>query len=430
MKKTSTILILLLGIFLFSSCSNEVAESTIYKVNEPIFMPYELFRQSVRIKQEHQAIEKQGNIAFFGEFMYISEPEKGIHILDNRNPKNPVGVGFIEILGNNDLIIKDNLLYADSYVDLVWFDISDPSHPVLNGRKNDVFPTALPAADNGYPCDYEKSMDKTNGVVVGWKSVERTDSYNRSFYYYHENLLGGGMQINDEMYSSNSEYNKSGVSRFGSMSRFAIYQNFLYTVLDNQLGIFDIKSATPEKMGDNIFIGNNIETIFSYKNYLYIGTPAGLMIYSIANPVKAEHLVTIKDILGCNPVAVENDKAYITTHPNNFSGEKVNQLIVYDISDPKTPKELISYDMTKPKGLAIDNGTLFVCDDGLKVFNAANPLTIMAPENLYFHKQEIEGYNLLVYNKLLIVFADDGIYQYDFTDVRDIKPLSYIKVKN
>ncbi|NLI72903.1 MAG: hypothetical protein GX361_09285, partial [Bacteroidales bacterium] len=45
-------------------------------------------------------------------------------------------------------------------------------------------------------------------------------------------------------------------------------------------------------------------------------------------------------------------------------------------------------------------------------------------------KQEIEGYNLLIYKKLLIVFADDGIYQYDFTDVRDIKPLSYIKVKN
>lgn len=429
MKKTSTIFILLLGVFLFSSCSDKVAESTIYKVNEPIFMSYELFRQSVRVKQKPQTIEKQGNIALSNGFMYISEPEKGIHILDNRNPKNPVGVGFIEILGNNDLIIKDNLLYADSYVDLVWFDISDPSYPVLSGRKNEVFPTALPVADNGYPCDYVKSMDKTKGVVVGWEPVERTDTYNRSFYYYHENLLGGGIQINDEMYSADFEYSKNGIGQFCSMPRFAIYQNYLYTVLNNQLGVFNIESTTPEKMGDNIFIGNNVETICSYKNCIYIGTPAGLMIYSMEEPVKPEHLVTIKTILGCNPVVIEDDKAYVTIRSDNFSGQTVNQLTVYDVADPKVPVELISYDMTKPKGLAIDNGTLFVCDDGLQVFNASNPLTILAPENLYFHKKEIEGYDLIANNKLLMVIAEDGIYQYDYTNIKDIKLLSCIAIK-
>ena len=41
----------------------------------------------------------------------------------------------ISNLSNADLAIKDNLLYADSYVDLVWFDITEPSRPVLRGRK-------------------------------------------------------------------------------------------------------------------------------------------------------------------------------------------------------------------------------------------------------------------------------------------------------
>ena len=31
--------------------------------------------------------------------------------------------------------IKGNMLYADSFIDLVWFDISDPAAPVLKGRK-------------------------------------------------------------------------------------------------------------------------------------------------------------------------------------------------------------------------------------------------------------------------------------------------------
>lgn len=428
---TKNLLTILFGIFLLSSCSNEVTETVTYKINEPVFMSNELFRKSVRVSPEAQEIKKQGKIAFFKGFMYISEPEKGIHILDNRDPKKPAGVGFIELLGNADLAIKDNLLYADSYVDLVWFDISDPSRPILRGRKTEVFPTALPVAENGMPCDYEKSMDKSKGVVVGWNLVERTETYNRDFYYYHENLFGGGTRMNDMV--STSAYTggaKGAVGQTGSMSRFAIYENFLYTVLNNQLGIFNIESNSPEKMGENVYIGNNVETIFSYKDCMYMGTPTGMMIYSVANPVKPERLATVWHILGCDPVVVENDKAYVTIHSGNFCGQNANQLIIYDVEDPKKPMELVAYTMTKPKGLGIDNGTLFICDDGLKVFNAANPMTIMAPENLYYHKQGMEGYDLIAYNKLLMMIAEDGIYQYDYTDLKDIKPLSHIAIKS
>lgn len=428
--KTSKLLAILLGVILLGSCANEVTETVTYKINEPVFMSNEMFRKSVRVSPEPQELKKQGKIAFFKGFMYISEPEKGIHILDNRDPKNPAGVGFIEILGNADLAIKDNLLYADSYVDLVWFDITEPSRPVLRGRKTEVFPTALPTAENGFWCDYEKSMDKSNGVVVGWKLVERTEPYNRNFYYYHEGLLGGGMEMSDATFGgAYSNAGNKAVGQTGSMSRFAIYQNFLYTVLNNQLGIFNIESSTPEKMGENVHIGNNVETIFSYKDYMYMGTPTGMMIYSISNPVKPERMATVWHILGCDPVVVEDDKAYVTIHSGNFCGQNANQLIVYDVADPKKPMELVAYTMTKPKGLGIDNGTLFICDDGIKVFNAANPMTIMAPENLYYHKKGMEGYDLIAYNKLLMMIADDGIYQYDYTDVKNIKPLSHIVIK-
>lgn len=67
--------------------------------------------------------------------------------MDNRNPASPRIAGFVELIGNEDLSIKDDKLYADSYVDLVWFDISDPERPELEGRVENAFRYALPTIE-------------------------------------------------------------------------------------------------------------------------------------------------------------------------------------------------------------------------------------------------------------------------------------------
>ena len=422
-------LFLFLSIFMIHGCSDSVEETVTYKINEPVFMSADLFRKSVRVTQVPQEIGKQGKIAFFQGYMYISEPEKGIHIIDNRNPANPNTIGFIELLGNADMAIKDNILYADSYIDLVWFDVSTPAQPRLLGRKEEVFPTSVPATENNYLCDYEKSMDRSNGIVIGWVVSERTEKYmrDRNFWWW-----GGGM-LEDSAPMANSSYSggtKSAVGQTGSMSRFAIYKNYLYTVLKNQLGIFNIELPSPVKSGENFYVGSNVETIFSYKDYMYMGTPTGMLIYSVADPVKPERLASVTHILGCDPVVVENDVAYVTIHSGNFCGQNSNQLLIYNVIDPKHPKHIVSYEMKNPKGLGIDNGTLFLCDEGLKVFNAENPLTIMDPKNLLAHEKGMDGYDLIAFEKTLMMMAADGIYQYDYTDLKNIKPLSKITIGN
>ncbi len=422
-------LFLFLSIFMIHGCSDSVEETVTYKINEPVFMSADLFRKSVRVTQVPQEIGKQGKIAFFQGYMYISEPEKGIHIIDNRNPANPNTIGFIELLGNADMAIKDNILYADSYIDLVWFDVSTPAQPRLLGRKEEVIPTSVPATENNYLCDYEKSMDRSNGIVIGWVVSERTEKYmrDRNFWWW-----GGGM-LEDSAPMANSSYSggtKSAVGQTGSMSRFAIYKNYLYTVLNNQLGIFNIELPSPVKSGENFYVGSNVETIFSYKDYMYMGTPTGMLIYSVADPVKPERLASVTHILGCDPVVVENDVAYVTIHSGNFCGQNSNQLLIYNVIDPKHPKHIVSYEMKNPKGLGIDNGTLFLCDEGLKVFNAENPLTIMDPKNLLAHEKGMDGYDLIAFEKTLMMMAADGIYQYDYTDLKNIKPLSKITIGN
>jgi hypothetical protein len=78
--------------------------------------------------------------------------------------------------------------------------------------------------------------------------------------------------------------------------------------------------------------------------------------------------------------------------------------------------------MTKPKGLGIDNKTLFVCDDGLKIFDATNPQTIMA--NQLLHKSGMSGYDVIPFENTLMMVAEDGIYQYDYSDLNNIHQIS------
>ncbi len=128
-----TFFLFIAGLFVFAGCKDYVDEYVTYTINEPVFMPAGEFRSAVEVEQP-KPIEKQGKIVFHNSYLYISQPGKGIHVIDNRDPSNPKNVAFIELLGNADMHVRNNTLYADSYVDLVWLDITDPAKPGYKGR--------------------------------------------------------------------------------------------------------------------------------------------------------------------------------------------------------------------------------------------------------------------------------------------------------
>ncbi|MDR1886546.1 MAG: hypothetical protein LBQ70_01400, partial [Prevotellaceae bacterium] len=222
--------------------------------------------------------------------------------------------------------------------------------------------------------------------------------------------------------------NKSGSSTGvnGSMSRFVLYRDYLYAVINNRMVIVDLAGEQPEKIPEDVYVGD-VETIFSYKDNLFMGTPTGMLIYSVADPLKPAYVRGVWHVFGCDPVVVENDMAYVTIHSGNNCGQTNNDLIVYDVSDVSDPKHIVTYAMTSPKGLGIDNGTLFLCDDGLKVFDAADPQTLLA--NRLAHYSGMDGFDLIPFNNVLMMIADDGLYQYDYTDVRQIRLLSKLPIR-
>nr|WP_129730054.1 hypothetical protein [Parabacteroides goldsteinii] len=397
----------------------KVKETITLTVNKPVLMSADAFRSSVKVKTQPEEITQQGKICFYEGYLYISEPGKGIHIIDNRNPSSPSPVGFIELIGNADVAIRNNMLYADSYVDLVWFDITNPALPVLKNRLENVFPYAFPPVEEG-TIDYPmcETAAANSQIVVGWTQVE--ESYTHE--YYKDQIMYNDAMTNS---SGNSSGSSTGVN--GSMSRFGFYQNYLYVVLNNQMSIFDLSGDKPVKAVDNIGIGGNVETIFSYKDCMFMGTPTGMMIYSVADPLNPEYQSMMWHVYGCDPVVVEDDIAYVTVHSGNNCGQNFNELIVLDVKDVKNPQPIVSYTMTKPKGLGIDNGTLFLCDDGLKIYNASDPQTLMA--NRLAHYSGMEGYDVIPHNNVLMMIADDGIYQYDYSNLKEIRQLSKLAVK-
>lgn len=415
MKKLMSLICLSL-ICMLCGCNDDmlVRETVTYTVNKPVYMSADVFRSSVKVTTQPEEITQQGKICFYEGYLYVSEPGKGIHIIDNRNPSSPAPVGFIELLGNADLAIRNNMLYADSYVDLIWFDISHPALPVLKNRLENVFPESYPPIEEGLiDSEVFTEAGRAKGIVVGWTQEVESHTYE----YYKDELC-----YNDMASSSNGGSSSTGVN--GSMSRFGLYKDYMYVVLNNQMSIFDLSGDEPVAAAENINVGWNVETIFSYKDNMFMGTPTGMVIYSVKDPVKPEYQSSITHVYGCDPVVVEDDIAYVTVHSGNNCGQNFNELIVIDVSDVTRPQPIVSYTMTKPKGLGIDNGTLFLCDDGLKVYKADNPQTIMA--NRLAHYSGMEGYDVIPHNNVLMMIADDGIYQYDYSNLDKITLLSKV----
>ncbi|GCC49995.1 lvivd repeat-containing protein [Chryseotalea sanaruensis] len=116
-----------------------------------------------------QELENPGKIYVYNQYLLINERGKGIHIYNNSNPVNPQSVAFINLLGNTDMAIKDDILYADHNGDLKSIR--------LNGFNSLSVLDSIPLAswNLGVPPPagfYFECVDISKGIVIGWQSVE------------------------------------------------------------------------------------------------------------------------------------------------------------------------------------------------------------------------------------------------------------------
>lgn len=439
LRKTqlSLIPILMLLVFIFQGCTKDQCDLTnTYYVYEPVYMSYDELRSSVA-SQEAKKMESPGKIYFWNQYIFINERGEGIHVIDNSDRSNPQNIAFINIPGNMDIAARNGILYADSYVDLLALDISDPNNVQVVKRLENELPASM-LWEQGLWTDPER------GIVVDFEKTEQKEEIeidcatglpNYGYYY------GGGVVIDQGIPGGLSPTLDAANGGFGaessanpqqngggSMARFAIVSNQLYVIDNSDMHLYDIATpANPTASGD-VNIGWNIETIYPYQDYLFIGSMTGMHIYDNSNPASPQFISTYQHIRSCDPVVVEDNYAYVTLRSGTPCQGFTNQLDVVDITDVTNPQLVTSYDMHNPHGLGIDNGTLFLCDaeEGLKVYDATDVNTI--DEHMIDHKQSIHAYDVITLNGILFMIGDDGFYQYNYQDLDNIELISQIPV--
>src|SRR3954469_6088108 len=126
MKKVlSASFIVVLAALMLQSCLKDNCTRT-YTIYTPVYKTSAEVRANIKSGAARQ-IENPGKLVVLGNYIFLNEIDKGIHIIDNANPSAPVNRYFIDIPGNIDIAIKGNTLYADLYTDLLTLDISNPA---------------------------------------------------------------------------------------------------------------------------------------------------------------------------------------------------------------------------------------------------------------------------------------------------------------
>jgi hypothetical protein len=397
--------------FLFQGCLKDKLTHT-YSIMEPVYKSKDEVYANIK-SNAPSPIQSPGKIFIYGHYIFLNEIDKGVHIIDNTDPANPVAKAFIDIPGNLDIAVKGNILYADLYTDLVVVDISNPEHAKFLQYIADVFPERN--YTNGFIADKSR-------IIVGWIKKDTTVNLDQPSPGYI--LVDAMMRSYSPGPAAAGAPSIPGIS--GSMARFTIVNDYLYTVNHATLGSFNIGTASePLKVADRS-VGWNIETIYPFKDKLFIGSTSGMFIYDLGYPESPVQLGQFAHARSCDPVIADDNYAYVTLHDGTPCGGFNNQLDVVNITNVLAPSLTKTYPMTNPHGLAKDGNQLFICDgkDGLKMYDAADASNLVLKK----HVSGPETYDAIAWNKNLIVVAKDGLYQYDYSDPNNLVQKSKLAV--
>ncbi len=421
MQKILNSVVIALLLFANSSCEDKITE--IFVANSPIYMSYEDLAKAVK-QSAPRNLEKPGKIYFKDNYIFIVEERMGIHIFDNSNPSSPQNLSFVEIPGVVDIAVKGDVLYADSYIDFIALSLTNLNNITELKRIKNIFPYTLPAFNEDYPL---ARIDQEKGVVVGWEIKTIRQEIENRYYpiYWEASLLLDG---SSSAYSNTAGISGSGFGIGGSLARFGISGNTLYTVDNMNLHVFDVTTASNPVFYGDFYAGWAIETLFISGNKIFLGTQNGVNIYDISIPRYPQYLSQFWHVTGCDPVVVADTLAYVTLRGGNWCGNTISRLDVISIADARSPKLLATCAMNEPYGLGIFDKTLFVCDGaaGLKIYNVTNPLQV--EQNLLANFPGIVAYDVIPLDGFLFMIAEDGFYQYNYDNLNAIQLISKIPV--
>ncbi len=390
----------LVGLLGLLACDNDPDDELVeVLVARPLTISLDEFRAPIQLI-EPQPISESGKIYVYQDYIFVSEPGKGIHMVDNSDPASPSKMGFIRIPGTVDLSIKGDYLFADSLRDLVVLDISDPSNVRPVARLEEVLEDNVPwpfEADVIEGADWDPASE----ILIGWEQTVEMRAP-EAIPRWEDDML----------FDMAAESAGGDTGTGGSLARFKIVADYLYAVDRHNINIFDISNLETPQVLPDVFVGFDIETIFNREDQLFLGSMRGMYIYDISDPATPSFISEFQHGTACDPVVVDGDYAYVTLRGGNGCGATESGLYIVDIANISRPELAVQYPMDGPYGLGISGSLLFVCDgaSGLKVYDHSDVFDLQ----LLDHFEAIFAYDVIPQQDRLLLVGEGEITQYRY----------------
>lgn len=199
----------------------------------------------------------------------------------------------------------------------------------------------------------------------------------------------------------------------GSLARFTIAGQYLYVVDNHYLYAYSLANPKqPTKVSESQ-INFDIETIYPYKDNLFIGTRTGMYIYSLQKPGTPTLVGEARHARSCDPVVANDSVAFVTLKSGTNCGPATSGLYVHDIKDLSKPVLKKMIELPEPVGLGLQDSVLYIScgNQGLKVFNVNKPYEPQLLETI----KDADYIDVIPYNGTLICYVSDGIVLYDIS---------------
>ncbi|MCG8330228.1 MAG: hypothetical protein MI974_21200 [Chitinophagales bacterium] len=415
--------LLLMGIL--SSCLKDECEREVtYIRSTPVYMTKSEIRLGTATSESARELKNPGQFYYYQDHIFIVEDGEGVHIIDNTIPESPTPISFLAVPGADNMAIKNGILYVNNYIDLMAIDISNPVSAEVIGRTNDIFDPIWEDVNSGQ-------------VLVDYILEEVTETMDCHSFSLLRNRGGvffteAAFDFVDANTSLSNSSNGAVTGVGGSMARFTIIGDFLYTVSNTSLDVISLEQPTQPNFVSTVDLGWGIETIFPYEDKLFIGSNAGMFIFDNSNPAAPTQLSAFEHARACDPVFVKGNYAYVTLRDGNLCEGFVNQLDLIDISDLSNPELVESFPMDNPHGLTIRNNDLIICEGihGLKAFDIEDPAIL--DEKMMDTYEGIHSFDAISIpgsRPLTIVIGEDGFYQFLYSKENGFELLSKIDTK-
>jgi len=399
---------------LFAACDKDDAPQHTALFAVPKIESLETLRSSIRVEAA-QETNSDGKIYVASDKLFYIAQESGVHIFDNQNPSSPQNIAFINIPGVHDIAVKDNFLYADNFVDLLVFDISNVNSIALVATVENTIQFYPTYPDQAEFYDWQRYPQE--GEIITGYDLER-----------RERPEGDMLLIAEDALADFNSSAAGSVGFGGSYAKFQINDNALYTTDPYQLNVFNISVPAETYFDKSVQMyfwlgGGQFETLFKQKDFLFVGATSGMYIVDATDEFNPFFVSGFSHATACDPVVVDSNTAYITVRGGNSCGAIQDQVNVIDITDVSNPILTSTYLLDQPYGLGYRDNTLYVCckSGGLKVFDTSNS-TGLELENTY----NVNVTDVIPLSTHLIAVGDNQIRQYNYGPNHTLTPISTV----